>query len=477
MLGGREPGAGTRAQAQRLLPGPTVNRVLLLGCLALVLGGCASRLEQTNRSELGAAEARMAPMRGARRGEPAHFDGSLEGYVHYALKNSPSLRASYADWRAATERVPQARRLPDPVFSYTFFVRSVETRVGPQLHKFGISQAFPWPTKLTDGADAAELAARSAQQRSEAVALAVRRRVAVAFWRLWRIQRTREVQLEQKKLLDRFAQIVKSRVEVDQATLADLSQISLDESRIVDRLSGLHEDERSASAALVAAVGAPDGTKTPIAKTAPPLVMPADDQKSLRTAALSHPRVRALALMAKSRSELADSADADRYPGFVVGANYIVTGPARMPNVPDSGKDPISVMLAVKLPLWGGVYSAEQDEAQAESAAFRARESAARDDAAAALEKAQADLRNATRRVKLYRHTLVPQAQVVYRSTLTSYQTNRSGLANVLIAERDLLELRVQLIEAQADHAVAWATLAELVGRPLHPRSVAGNKR
>ncbi len=449
-----------------------VNRFAAVGVLCVLVGGCASRLEQTNRSELGAAEARMTPERGERRGEPAHFDGNLEGYVHYALANSPSLRASYDDWRAATERVPQARRLPDPVFSYTYFVQSVETRVGPQLHKFGISQAFPWPTKLTDGADAAELAARSAQQRSEAVALAVRRRVAMAFWKLWRIQRTREVELEQRKLVDQFAQIVKSRVEVDQATLADLSQISLDESRIVDRLSGLDEDGRSASAALVAAVGAPDGTRTPIAKTPPPLVLPADDQKSLLTAALSHPRVRALALMAQSRSEQADSADADRYPGFVVGADYIVTGPARMPNVPDSGKDAIAVMLAVKLPIWRGAYGAEQAQAQAESAAFRARESAARNDAAAALEQAESNVRDAARRVKLYRDTLVPQAQVVYRSTSSSYQTNRSGLANVLIAERDLLELRIKLIGARADHAVAWATLAEIVGRPLHPRPV-----
>jgi len=440
----------------------------------MLAGGCASRLEQTNRSELGAAEARMAPPRSQQRGKPAHFDGSLEGYVHYALANSPSLRASYADWRAATERVPQARRLPDPVFSYTYFVRSVETRVGPQLHKFGISQAFPWPTKLTDSADAAELAARSAQKRAEAVALAVRRRVAVAFWRLWRIQRTREVEHDQKKLIDQFAQIVKSRVEVDQATLADLSQISLDESRIVDKLSGLDEDERSASAALVAAVGAPDGTKTPIAKQSPPLLLPADDQKSLLTAAMSHPRVRALALMAQSRSEQADSAGADRYPGFVVGADYILTGPARMPNVPDSGKDPIAVMLAVKLPIWSGAYGAEEAQADAESAAFRARESAARDNAAAALEKAESDVRDAARRVKLYRETLVPQARVVYRSTLTGYQTNRSGLANVLIAERDLLDLRIQLIRARADHAVAWATLAEIVGRPLHPRPAGG---
>jgi hypothetical protein len=51
---------------------------------------------------------------------------------------------SFETWKAAIEQVPQARALPDPKFTYGYFIREVETRVGPQQQKFEIMQIFPW---------------------------------------------------------------------------------------------------------------------------------------------------------------------------------------------------------------------------------------------------------------------------------------------------------------------------------------------
>ena len=39
--------------------------------------------------------------------------------------------------------------------AFGYFVRSVETRVGPQRARISLQQAFPWPTRLTAGSDAA----------------------------------------------------------------------------------------------------------------------------------------------------------------------------------------------------------------------------------------------------------------------------------------------------------------------------------
>ncbi len=460
------------APARRLLPGrPMIARWTLLATV-LFSTACAGNLEQSTRHDLDAADARMAPdaaPEGKR--QAARFDGSLAGYDRYALAHSPAVRASYDDWRAATERISLARRLPEPTFTYAYFVQSVETRVGPQRHRFSIQQAFPWPTKLSAGADAASYAARSAERRADATALVVTRRVADAYWKVWLVQRTRTVVKKQQSILQQLAGAVRARVVVGGATVADLAQVQLGISRVADSLAGLDEIERSASADLVAATGAPAGTATPVADADPPLQLPVEDEKSLRSAALAHPRVRAIDLMAKADDERARSAGADRYPGFVLGADYIETGPARMAGQADSGKDAVIVMLGLKLPLWGGTYGAEEAEAEADAAASRARESAARDDAVAELEKALSDVRDAARRIKLYREALVPQAQTVYASLATNYQTDHGNLASVLIGERDLLDLELSLLRARATHARAWARLEEIVGRPVHGRS------
>jgi cobalt-zinc-cadmium efflux system outer membrane protein len=442
--------------------------------LATLLAGCATSLERGATSDFSQADRATAtdarPTEMPRSGRS--FDGTLASYIARALEQSPELRATFEDWRAATFRIAQARRLPEPIFTYAYFVRSVETRVGPQRHKFGISQAFPWPTKLSAGADAASLAARSARQSYEAAALEVARTVAEAYWKLWVIQRTREVEQDQQRLLQQLSASARARVEIGQSSLADLGQIDLSVSRITDVLSGLDEAERVAQAELLRAVGEDPGTATPIANSAPRLMRVAEGATELRAAALSHPRIQAIGTMAESQQQHARAAGADRYPGFVVGAEYIETGPARMAGVADSGKDPIIVSLAVKLPIWGGVYPDEQDEALAQSAAYRARQGAAQDRAEAALEKALSDVRDSIRRVELYRQTLVPQAQTVFESVLGGYQAGTSTVASTLLAERELLELQLSLFKAQGDYGVALARLEALVGRPVRMEQV-----
>jgi outer membrane protein TolC len=73
---------------------------------------------------------------------------SLREFVDRALEAQPSLAEAEARYRAALERLPQVTALPDPTVSFTQMLRSVETRVGPQLNTVMLAQAFPWFGKL-----------------------------------------------------------------------------------------------------------------------------------------------------------------------------------------------------------------------------------------------------------------------------------------------------------------------------------------
>ena len=55
----------------------------------------------------------------------------------------------------------------------------------------------------------------------------------------------------------------------------------------------------------------------------------------------------------------------------------------------------------------------------------------------------------------------------VLNSVLGSYQTGRSTIAEVLLAQQDLVELQLGLVGAQARHAEAWANLQAVVGQPV----------
>ena len=95
----------------------------------------------------------------------------LSDYLIYAAFNNPGLEAAFNRWKAAIERVPQVKSLPDPRFNYRYFVEQVETRVGAQEQAFGIAQMFPWFGKLELRGQAATDAAYAARQRYETAKL------------------------------------------------------------------------------------------------------------------------------------------------------------------------------------------------------------------------------------------------------------------------------------------------------------------
>jgi len=107
--------------------------------------------------------------------------------------------------------------------------------------------------------------------------------------------------------------------------------------------------------------------------------------------------------------------------------------------------------------------------ARAEGAAHRADRDAALYSADAQLQAAISAVRDAQRRIDLYRHTLIPQAETTFQSVLGGYQSGRSTVASALLVQRELLELQLELARSRAHHARAWAVLEAVAGRPVQP--------
>ena len=243
--------------------------------------------------------------------------------------------------------------------------------------------------------------------------------------------------------------------------------MSLRRSRLIDRIGALTEERHRLEAALRRALSVTPATALPVAEAPPEVALPSESDASLRQAARKNPRVSALELLAESRREAADRAFAAGLPGFSVGVDWIETGPAMATGVADSGKDAVMLNFGIDIPIWRHVHSAEEARAKSESRAYLAQRDAAADEMVAGTEVALADVRDAFRRVRLYRDTLLPQAETVIESVLGGYQVGEVGLAAVLMGQDDMLELSLGLHRAQADHAIAWARLEALVGRKV----------
>lgn len=397
--------------------------------------------------------------------------GAVGDYVAYALSHNPSLRADYQRWRASVLRISRARRIPEPTVSYAYYVRRVQTRVGPQRHRLSLRQAIPWPTVLSHGASAAARRAEHAAHRFDARVLAVRAAVELRYWRVWMLRGQRRVRADQLGLVSDMALAARGRVESGGATLADLQQIEVTRARLEDSLAAFGELERAAVAQLVAAIGAPAGTDAPIDAAAPPARMPDRAIEELRALVRNHPDLNALAALSEANRAAARQATAEGLPRLTLGVDWIETGESLAPTA-GSGDDAVIVSVGASVPLQRRSYREARDAARAAAAATEGDRRAAEDALIAQLETELASVRDSYRRVALHRNTLIPQAQATYEAVLGAYQVGRGSLVAILLAQRDLLELGEALIQLQATNASAWARTEALAGHELMPREL-----
>jgi len=79
-------------------------------------------------------------------------------------------------------------------------------------------------------------------------------------------------------------------------------------------------------------------------------------------------------------------------------------------------------------------------------------------------------LRDAERKINLYRDTLVPKANQSLRAVQQAFRTGKASFLDVIDSQRVLLEFELSYERALADHAQRLAELEMLVGKPLPRR-------
>jgi len=385
--------------------------------------------------------------------------GDLDGLIAYALVHHPGLQAAAAGHEAAESRVRQAGSLPDPVFMWGEMIEPVETRVGPQQRVLSLQQPIPWPGTLGAREDAAgslaEVAAAGERVTAVWITAEVRRAWARAAW----LAESRGVIQRQLVLVQSLEIAARASYEAGQGGYGDLLQAQVTMARLEDRLRSLDDETVAARARLNVALG-----RDPIALLTLPSRLPEASPVVFPDTVTVHPRLAALDHRATSAHHEATAARRAGMPGFTLGVDWIQVGDARVDGVPDSGKDAVVAKVGVSLPLWRGKHDGAADAAEATARAVLADRRAQEQILAAQTTVAEVALRDAQRRRDLHLNELLPRARQAHDTVLAAYRAEGAGFAEVLVAQRTLLELENSLLAARRDLLVAEADLDEAAG-------------
>lgn len=405
-------------------------------------------------------------------------ESKLGDYLLYAALNNPGLRAAFNRWKAALEEVPQVATLPDPKFTYGYYIQEVETRVGPQDQRFALAQMFPWFGKLKLRGDVAWEAAQGARQRYEGAKLRLFFRVQNAYFEYYYLGRAIDTVRANLELMEYLEGVARTAYEAGEAQHADVIRAQVELGKLDDRLRSLQDLREPVVARLNAALNRAPDAEVPQPTRAPDVRIRPGDEQVLRWFRRSNPELKALRHQIARAEHAVALAGKQYYPDVTLGVNLIDTDEALMPGVEDSGKDPLVATVSVNLPIWWQKYRAGEREALSRRRAAvhqrRERENAL----SAEIEMVLFKLRDAARKIDLFRDTLVPKARQSLRSTETAYRAGDATFLDLIDAERVLLEFQLSFERALADHAQRLSELEMLVGRdvPTTGRQPQGNE-
>lgn len=449
-----------------MLP-PSSVRMLAVGVVATTwLAGCAHARDDNVRAHWAttyAAQDRQESS-SATPGESPPSPSSLAELLHQAERSNPGLRAAFDRWTAALERVPQAKSLPDPKVSYAYFIESVETRVGPQRQKFGITQTIPLFGKLGLRGEITLNAANAAGAKFELA----RRELHYNVTRLWNeyhlLHRTIAITEENFRLMSYLEEVALARYTAGKTPHASVIRAQIELGRLEDRLQTLRDQRRPLLASLNAELNQP--AQIPIAwpdslAYENSSQSPEDLTKQLLA---TNPRLAALQFLVNKEAAAERLAGRGPIPDLTIGAEYVDTDEAAFPNVPDSGKDAAIAKATISIPLWFGKHKAAQAQATARRNASERELLHLQNKLSAELERVHFELRDAGRRVELYAHTLLPKAQQSLEVTEDAFTSGDVTFLELVDAQRTLLEFELAHERALTDRATTYAHLLKLIG-------------
>ncbi len=392
---------------------------------------------------------------------------ALADYLRYAALNNAGLKAAFEQWKAAIEEVPQARALPDPRFTYSYFIEEVETRVGPQRNRFGISQMFPWFGKIEARTRAAGAGAEAARQRYEAKKLKLFFEVKEAFHEYAYLAEAIEIARENLELIQNFEQVALTKYVGAAAGHPDVVRAQIELARLEDQLRTLDGLREPMVARLNAALNRRNADLLPWPRKEEYATIEIDRKQIKEILLAQNPELQALDFdieSARSRMELAKK---KFYPDIGVGVDWVQTDGALMAGTRDSGKDPVMLMLSLNIPVWRESYEAAEIQARAVARKTRLEKTQMENTLVARLERVLYDYEDSQRKKRLYGDILVPKAQELIGASESAYQGGAIDFLSLIDAQRTLLSFELQYERAVTDGRQKLAELEMLIGAEL----------
>lgn len=385
---------------------------------------------------------------------------TLPELLEWVDRRNPELASMRLEAEAAQERIYPAGALPDPMFQIE--LRDI-SRSNPNLlparvgsTKYTISQSLPWWGKRDLRRQVAEAQAQAAGGRAVQTRAELHARVKSAYAGYYGAVEAAGITEAIVELVGALEQAAASRYATGLVPQQDVIKAQAERTTLKGELIRLAAERRQAAARLNSVLNRPSAAALAAPESLGPM-----PQSLLEPSTLDEQAARGNPLLAVQRSQVAGAQRArelarkNRYPDFNIGVSPVQRG---------ERLDGWEAMFEVNIPLQRETRYAQEREAAAMLAAAQARADAIVAQVQGELGEAVAGFNAALEQQRLLADTLLPQAELTFRSALASYETGQVDFATLLDAQRQIRRTRLDILNARVTQRLRLAEIERLVG-------------
>ena len=389
-----------------------------------------------------------------------------EQYLTTAANNNPELKASFNEYMAALEKVPQVKSLPDPRFAFGYFIQPVETRVGPQQAKLSLDQMFPWFGQLKANADVATKQAKARYEAFEETKSKLFFEVKSAYYDLYFTQKAIDILLENITILHTLSELSLIKIEAGLSSSIDQLRIDMDLADMENQLALLKDRVWYRTVYFNNLLNVSNNESVYFPDTLPATDVEFTKQDLLDSIMQNNHRLIKLDYELAAFENKETAVRKLGAPSINIGIDYIFVGKSDNPNLEAglSGKDAIVFpRIGLTIPLYRKKYKSMVQETVYQQEAVTDRRVAQTNVLESLLEKTYNEYRDANRRLALYQRqtALARQAMEIMQ---TDFATGNTDFVEVLRIEKRLLKYALELEKARTDKNAAHAFIRYLMG-------------
>lgn len=387
---------------------------------------------------------------------------TLEKSLKIAAENNPLLKAKYADFKAAMQKVTQAKSLSDPTLSFGYFVSPVETRVGPQQAKIGLTQLFPWFGTLKTAGNVHTLQAEAKYQEFINAKNELFMQVKSAWYLIYEVNQKIRIQKENQTILTTYQQLATTKFKSGISSMADVIRVDIMLENTNTEIKLLQDQIKPLSVQFNKLLNQEENTPFTLDEKIDLIEIPNHYRKDSLLA--NQPMLKALHLKAQSAQEAEKLARKQGLPKFGVGLDYVFVNERTDMVVPDNGKDVIMPMVSLSIPIYRGKYKAATKESQFTQEAITNYKTNTENTLISNYEMSWYELEKSRQLFELYEAQIVKTQQAILLLEV-AYSNSGKDFEEILRMQQDLLKYQLAQVTSIKSFYVALAKLDYLTSK------------